>query len=211
MILKVINYLDTIPPLIILLFPKTNKGLRGSFIYWFLVIQLVFNLTSNIIDELDGNNHYLYHANCFLSFITLSLYYKKSFNSTRSARNIFVVGILFSVFFFLNIFVWENIGVFNSNSFGAASFIFCSYSLFYYLSLLREPGKTNVAYSKNFWLNTGIFTYYTANFFIFLTFNRLTEKELPLLALIWRIHNLIFLIMCIYIFIGALCRESQAK
>ena len=210
-LIKLINYLDTLPPLIILLFALYNKGLRGSFIFHFLVIQLVCNLGSNILNELDWPNLYMYHINCLLSFYALSLFYIRLFKTPTTKRTISIVAIIFTGFFLYNIYIWESIEVFNSNSLGMASFILCAYALSYYLKLFKSSAEDNILTSADFWFNTGIFSYYTINFFIFLTYNKLTQEKLPLLRIIWQLHNIIFLIMCIYIFIGSLCKRSLEK
>ena len=210
-LIKLINYLDTLPPLIILLFALYNKGLRGSFIFHFLVIQLACNLGSNILNEFDWPNLYLYHLNCLLSFYALSLFYIRLFKTAATKKTISIVAIIFTGFFLYNIYIWESIEVFNSNSLGMASFILCGYALFYYLRLFKSSAEDNILTSANFWFNTGIFSYYTINFFIFLTYNKLTQEKLPMLRIIWQLHNVIFLIMCIYIFIGTLCKRSPEK
>lgn len=209
--LKLISFLDTLPPLVILLLPKSNKGLRGSFIFYYVSIQLFFNLTANILNQINWHNLYLYHLNCYFSFIVLSLFFKQLFNTILSEKIIYWIAIIYTLFFFYNIFSWEGMEVFNSNTFGLASFILCGYSLHYYLKLFQEPGKENISKSPSFWFNTAIFSYYTANFFIFLTYNKLTHDSPPLLIIIWQLHNIIFLIMCIYIFIGSLCKQSMEK
>lgn len=210
LLIKFVNYLDTLPPLVILLFSWHNKGLRGSFIFHYLVVQLAFNLGSNIINEFRGNNLYLYHLNCLFSFFALSLFYNKLFNNKRIKIAIWIVAIFFSLSFVLSL-QWESVLVFNSNTSGLLSFIFCGYSLYYFLTLYKKPTKENISRSRNFWFNTGIFSYYTINFFIFLTYNKLTQDKPPLLMIVWQLHNIIFLIMCIYFFIGILCKQSPEK
>ena len=211
LLINLINYLDTLPPLVILLIALNNKGLRGSFIFHFLVIQLVFNLSANILNEMNWQNLYLYHLNCIFSFFALSLFYYQLFNTKNIRVAIIVINCGYTIFFFFNMFNWERIYVFNSNTFGAASFILCAYALFYYLKLFKSPAEDNILQSANFWFNTGIFSYYTINFFIFLTYNRLTAENLTQISIIWQLHNIIFLIMCIYLFIGTLCKQSQEK
>lgn len=206
--LKLISFLDTLPLLVILMLPKSNRGLRGSFIFYFLLVQLSFNLGANILNQLNLHNLFLYHTNCLLSFLILSAFYKTLFNSKISARIILATAIIFSLFFFYSIMMWEDANVFNSNTFGLASFILCGYSLYYYLRIFKNPAKEPISSSQNFWFNTGIFSYYTANFFIFLTYNKLTHDKAPLLTLVWQIHNIIFLIMCVYFFIGSLCSKT---
>lgn len=210
-LIKLLNYLDTIPLLILLLVAKNNKALRGSFILYYIIIQLFFNLSANILNELGWKNLYLYHLNCLFSFYALSLFYFQLFNTKQLSRLIAAVAVIFTAIFFFNIYKWESVMVFNSNTFGVASFILCAYALYYYLQLYKNPQPVNLAKSSNFWFNTGIFSYYTISFFIFLTYHKLTEEKAPLLRIVWKLHNFIFLIMCIYFFIGILCKRSRVK
>jgi hypothetical protein len=207
----VINYLDTFPPLVILLVALNKKTLRGSYIFDFLAIQFICNLGANILNEFNWHNLFMYHLNCISSFVALSLFYIRLFNTRTSKMVIKVVGIIFTIFFFYDILKLEHIDVFNSNTFGLASFILCAYALFFYLKIFKSTPEDNILKSANFWFNTGIFSYYTINFFIFLTYNKLTHEKPPLLIIIWQLHNAIFLIMCVYLFIGTLCKRSQEK
>lgn len=210
-LIKLLNYLDTIPLLVLLLVAKNDKTLRGSSILYYIIIQLIFNLSANILNEFGWKNLYLYHLNCLFSFYALSVFYSQLFNTKQLLRGIAGVAFIFTVLFFYNIYKWESVMVFNSNTFGIASFILCAYALYYYLQLYKNPNPVNLARSRNFWFNTGIFSYYTITFFIFLTYQKLTEEKAPLLRIVWKLHNFIFLIMCIYFFIGILCKRSQVK
>ncbi len=211
LLVKLINYLDTLPPLILILFAINNKVLRGSVIFYYLIIQFLFNLSANILNELDWPNLYLYHLNCLFSFYALSYFYFKLLNTKKSQKIITWVAVAYTLFFFYNIFLLERVNVFNSNSFGLASFILCGFALYYYLKLFKSPTKENISKSPNFYFNTGIFSYYTINFFIFLTYNKLTEGQDPLVYLVWKVHNIVFFIMCIYFFTGALCKRVWDK
>jgi len=210
-LVKLINYLDTLPPLVILLLALNNKVLRGSFIFYYLLIQFTFNLSANILNEFGLPNLYFYHFNCLFSFFALSLFYIGLLNTKKSKITIIIVSFLYTLFFFYNIFVLEGLNDFNSNTFGLASFILCAYALFYYLKIFRTIAEDNILNSANFWFNTGIFSYYTINFFIFLTYNKLTQDKQPLIGIIWQLHNVIFLIMCICLFVGTLCKPLEEK
>ena len=211
LLVKLLNYLDTLPPLAIILYVLYKRRLRGSFILYFLIIQFIFNLSANVLNEFNYKNLYLYHFNCLFSFLALSLFYNQLFDTQKTRLVIFSIAVVFSFIFFLNMYVWEGVQVFNSNSFGLASFILCGYALYYYLQLFKNPSRENIVTSRDFWFNTGIFSYYTINFFIFLTYKKLTQDKTPLLTIVWQVHNVIFLIMCIYFFIGSLCKISQEK
>lgn len=68
------------------------------------------------------------------------------------------------------------------------------------MRITREPA---------FWFVTGFFIYYSAAFIIFISYSILTQQQKIDVNLLWRLHNLIFFIMCVYITVGYLCNTSQ--
>jgi hypothetical protein len=94
-----------------------------------------------------------------------------------------------------------------------ASFLLVTYCLIYYLEKLKFPATDKITKSANFWFVTGILTYYSGCFFIFITFKNLTLTQHISngIILIWRIHNVIFMIMFVYFFIGMLCKPYPVK
>lgn len=67
------------------------------------------------------------------------------------------------------------------------------------------PGK-----KPEFWYVAGIFSYYTCSFLVFITFDYLANKGLPV-GRLWRFHNVIMLVLCIYFSKGILCLEQRKK
>jgi len=211
---KIFVYLDTVSPILLFLFSlKQSKEVwRRDFILWFILIQAFLNTIAIIYDQvLLENNLFIYHINCIASFIVLSFFFKATFKQEKISDYTKPLILIFFVFYFIDLVWGDGIGSFNSNTYGFASFILVGYCLIYYLKKLLNPVTTNIAYTRSFWYVTGIFTYFSGSFVIFLSYNYLTALEIEKLHLLWMLHNFIFLIMCIYIFIGLLCKPSPVK
>lgn len=207
-------YLDTISPLILLffIFFKKNEDWRRDYILWYILVQAILNSIAIIYDQiLIRNNLYIYDLNCILSFILLSLFFHSVFKAEHVRDITKLILAFFIVFFLANLYWGDGLNTFNSITYGVASFILVVYCFFYYLKKLKNPVTSNIAKSRIFWYVTGIFTYYSGSFFIFITYSYLTLQKIEKVGLLWRLHNFIFLLMCIYLFIGLLCKPLPEK
>jgi hypothetical protein len=214
MLRLVLIYLDSISPLLLLALAlrSGNVAWRRDFIFWFIVAQVLFNGVAIVLDQgYDLPNQFLYHANCAISFGLLSLYFAQHLHLRRKNQILTVVFLLFGGFFLLNLLWWEDINSFNSNTYTLASFILVTYCFLYYLENLRHPTSARISKTPDFWFVTGIFTYYTSCSFIFFTYRYLSQHHNKELGLLWQIHNVVFLVMCVYLSLGILCKPSREK
>jgi hypothetical protein len=208
------NYLDSLAPAVLLILVLVKRiDFRHDYVVHFIAVQFLCNFLASVLGDLldHDNNLYVYHLNCFVSFVLLSLHFRQVFRNVTYQKATLVILIMFVGFFLLNVSLWEDLFVFNSNSFAVASFLITSYSLMYYLENLTNPPRENMVHSRVFWYTTGLFTYYTCSFFIFITYRRLTQNNISDTAILWRIHNVVFLIMCVHLFIGILCKPLPEK
>lgn len=213
--LKLISsHLDSVPPLLLLLFALWSGKVawRRDYIFWFIVAQAFFNSFAGILDlGLNRPNLFLYHANCAVSFFILSLYFAQSLQIKIKKQIFTSVFLLFTAFFLLNLVLWEGINSFNSNTYSLASIILVTYCLLYYLEELMHPGSSYISKARDFWYVTGIFTYYAGASGIFITYRYLTQHRIISDGTLWMLHNGVFLIMCVYFLVGILCKPSQER
>ncbi len=206
--------LDVISPLLLLVFAiLVNRSRPGrDYMIWFIAAQAGLNTIAYVLDQiLLKSNLPLYHLNCLVSFLILSAYFSTILHFRKARFMLSVVLALYLVFFFINLMLWENIWSFNSNSFSIASLILVTYCFLFYLEKLIHPATTNMAESRDFWYVTGIFTYYAGSFVIFATYRKFTQLNVQHLGVLWQAHNIIFLILCLYLFKAILCKPSQEK
>jgi hypothetical protein len=210
----ILKYLDLISPLALLLFIFfTNKVfVRRNYIFWFLIWQTIFNGTAIVLDKLlHKPNLYIYHINCIVSFFVLTQYFSNILTFKKGRFTTLFILIIFIILFIYSLTKWEHLDTFNSTTFGLASFIITTYCLLYYLQNILDPTRGNITESRDFWHVTGLFTYYAGSFFIFLTYSRLAQYGTQNLGVLWLIHNVLLLIMCLYLFKGFTCKSSQEK
>ena len=214
MLNELLKSLDVISPLLLLICIHTSKKIvvRRDFFYWFIVTQAVLNNYAYILDQhLDKDNLYVYHINCAISFLIISEYFQNLLSIRKIKLVISFILLFFIVFYIVNVFLWEDFNTFNSNSLGLASFIIILYCFLYYREQIIHPATKKIIKSRNFWYVTALFTYFSSSFFIFITYRYLTQSGVHNLGILWKIHNVFFFIMSVYIFIGFLCQPSQKK
>jgi hypothetical protein len=207
------KFLDTIPPVTLVLYALiSSKAGWRDFIFWFLLLQAGLNTAANILEHFyDMNNLYLYHVNCILSFLLISGYFIGILTYSYAKPLLLTVMGLFLIFAVVNILFWEGLDNFNSNTYSVASFFIVAYCLLYYYQKLTNPATMSIFESRDFYYVTGLLTYFTSCFFIFVSYRKLTQEDVSNLGLLWMIHNVVFLIMCIYFLIGFLCKPSPQR
>ena len=91
-----------------------------------------------------------------------------------------------------------------------ASFVITAYCLiFFYWRLVKDTKLSGLTESSFFWVIIGLFTYYTGSFFIFISYNYLIAKEFDAIGILWRFHNVLLTIFCIYTIYGLTCKDYQ--
>jgi len=207
-----IDYFDTVPPLLLLIvaFAMARQWKKDCIIYY-LWVQFIFNGYANLLNELLLDNLFVYSLSFSWSFFILSLYFAELYSSIKLKAIILSIVVIFQIYSLNYVQPATIQASFDSISFGLMGLLITVYSLLYYAKQLRNQPKENILYVPHFWFVNGIFTYYASNFFIFLTFDTLINRHYTNLSIIWRIHNVVFLVMCIYFFIGLQCRNSQGR
>ena len=209
---EAINYFDVVPPLLLLIFASAKmRWQTRDYVVYYLVIQFLFNGYATILDLLEKTNLFAYSLNFSWSFFILGFYFANLYASPFLTRLIFGFIAVYQLQSIAMLRSLEAVATFNSVSFGLISLLITIGSLFYYTRQLSGQPKENILKVSDFWYVNGIFTYYTSNFFIFLTYNTLTNRNDANIGVIWKIHNVVFLIMCVYFYIGMRCKVLPEK
>jgi hypothetical protein len=208
----ILNYIDIGAPLVALLFfmkpfQQLPRALR--YIFWFVIVQFVTNLTATIMEKLGITNYSVYLVNIILSFVILSIMFYEIGN--QFIKKIFpFTSLLFVWFATTSIANGDGIGTYNSAISASASFIITAYCLiFFYWRLVRDAKYSGLTNSAFFWIIIGVFTYYTGSFFIFISYKYLIVREASIIGILWRFHNLLLTIFCIYTIYGLTCKNYQ--
>jgi len=192
-------------PLSVLLFRRQQPvSLRPVVIY--LWLGFLINVGIDIImainvylDRAALSNNPLYNIHSVVRFGCFSLYFihlqKNSF--TRLKRFLGLLGIAFLA---VNFIFFENF--FNANSFSGSlltveAYLLLVYCMLYYLAELKDD--ENPFNGPHFWVITGLAIYLVINFFVFLFYMPMLNVNIHLAVNIWNIHNIAFIIFCVFI------------
>lgn len=210
-IITILNYIDVGAPLLTLLFfikPLKKLSRELLYIFAFVCIQFVCNLTASILDTgFKITNYPVYAANIVLSFMVLSMMFYYVFNN-RIRRLIILASVLFAACTVFSIGRGDGIYSYNSIVSALAGFIITAYSLiFFYWKLVSDKRMTGLTNSTFFWVVIGLFTYYTGSFFIFISYNYLIVSGEGVVGILWRFHNLLLAVFCFYTIYGLTCKK----
>jgi hypothetical protein len=212
-IVTILNYIDIAAPLLTLFFflgryKKMAEELQ--YIFWFVCIQFVTNFAAILMEKIWVIPNYpAYVVNIILSFAVLSvLFYRMNSRSLKKILPPAVV--LFTAYAVYSLSNGEGISTYNGILSALASLIITACCLiFFYWKLVKDIKTSGLTNSALFWIIIGLFTYYTGSFFIFISYNYLIPKEFDSVGILWRFHNVLLTIFCIYTIYGLTCKNYQ--
>lgn len=193
-------------PVIIYLYKKPNEKYIKPVI-WYLFIALILNTISDII----GENYYTEPA--FIKAIGYNLpFYNlhsivrlflfiKFFHLINIPANKFIkkiLPILIAALVVFNFLFLNSFKDFSSNIFTIESIVLIVYCINYFLIILGADDASN-KFNSSLIIVTGIAVYESVCFPIFLFYHLLTNKFNDYAAGIWNVHNIMYIILCLFI------------
>ena len=193
-------------PLVILLFRRQQPAtLKPVIIY--LWIAFILNLSIDIITAIniyhhnfDLSNNTLYNIHSVVRFVCFSLYFiqlpQTSFDKFKKLLTVvFLIFVVINFGFFENFFNFDS---FSGNLLATEAYLLLIFCMLYYLSELKDDSK-NLFNGSDFWVVTGLSIYVVVNFFVFLFYLPMIDVDLDLAVNIWNVHNIAFIIFCVFI------------
>lgn len=211
-IVTILNYIDVAAPLVTLFFfikPFSRLSRELRYIFWFVVVQFVTNAGADLMEALKTQNYTAYAVNIIFSFAILSLlFYDLRIPLIR--KIVPPASAIFALVAIVSLVRGDGIATYNSIISALASFIITAYSLiFFYWRLVRDTRHSGLTEHAFFWITIGIFTYYTGSFFIFISYKYLIDRDFDSVGILWRFHNVLLTIFCIYTIYGVTCKNYQ--
>ena len=211
-IITILNRIDIAAPFLALLFfikpyKLLSKELR--YIFWFVFVQFITNVLAIVLETFKLANYSVYAVNIILSFGILSaLFYR--FNIASIKKLVPVATLIFLICTIISLANGDGIETYNSIVSAVASFVITAYCLiFFYWRLVKDTTLSGLTDHAIFWIIIGIFTYYTGSFFIFISYKYLIDREFDSVGILWRFHNVLLTIFCIYTIYGLTCKDYQ--
>ena len=191
-------------PLLVLLFHRRQPDcLKPVIVY--LWLALLLNITIDLIWILKKylpywlqSNNPVYNIQSVVRLACFSVFFIRLPQSQFVGFRRILAGISV-VFIIINFSLFENF--FNpkhldGNLLSAEAYILLAYCMQYYLAELRDDSK-DFTNEPNFWVVTGLSIYVVVNFFVFLFYIPMYNKDGNLADKIWDVHNVAFILFCI--------------
>lgn len=193
-------------PLIILIVRRRQPAHVKPLIVY-LWLALFINVVIDVIMAINiatpgsrlSNNPY-YNLHSLARFACFTIYFIQlpplSFITLKKYLALFsILFILCNFLFFDNFFNHDH---FSSNLFVTEAYLLLIYCMQYYLAELKRDDD-DIFKGPDFWIVTGLGIYVVVNFFVFLFYLPMLNINLPLATSIWNVHNIAFIILCIFI------------
>lgn len=210
---QVIDNLDSISPLIVLLYVLSFRKLRGDniFVFYYVLMQFLLNLFSSIKSFINPtyNNIWIYQLNALLSLIILTIFFQKT---NPYAKNVYAKAMnLLFIILVCSIICYEKQDAFNSISYSSVSIIITFFCLYYYWYLMKETPTQSLRQNPIFFFVTGLLIYYSTNILTFATYHTLTIDNVATnsIAILWKFHNFMLTVLCIFLLKGFACITSS--
>lgn len=197
-------------PLSFLLLKKMKKD-QVKEIKAYLWIALFLNVIIVVISFLPDytdtgrlpfllqNNTIEYNIHSVVRVIAFTLFFMRISNDKRNLQKKILLGI-FLLLALINFTFFESpIALFSSRLFTLEAIVLLFFCIYYYLSSIAQERTVKIASQPAFWIITGLSIYEAVNFFIFLLFTYLVKNYTVFAQHIWNIHNISFIILCIFI------------
>ena len=107
----------------------------------------------------------------------------------------FIINFIIYFIFFDSFFNTQHI---SSDLMTGEAFFLLFFCMLFYLSLMKEE-NSSYKYRNDFWVVTGLSIYMVVNFFLFLFYNPLLDKNAQLAEDIWNVHNIAYVIFILLI------------
>jgi hypothetical protein len=212
---KIIDSDDAYMPLLalcsyLLLWKKIGKQEAMLLIY--LIINILFGVVTNVMGFYHINNLLLYHFYTLFEQWFVSWYLISKITRKKSSRIYFSMNIGFTIFWIIDIALWEPLNTFNSNTAVISDLILLFLCMYYILDLVKKDEVLYFQKLPSFWIINGFLIYSALSMLIFAIYNYYIIMNIP--AEGEKVFNLMHIsvpVKYILISIGLLCYRNRTK
>lgn len=201
-----------IPLAFMLIYKNETPYLRPIriFVWVFLFLNLFIDIIANKKEKLGitendflWNNNFVYNITSIIRFFIFgwffnALHQKFLLSVKKLTPYIFIIFVLANFVFFQN-FIPQGYEPFSSRLLATEGGLILFYCLQYFIYLIREDKTAHIRLQPGFWVVTGLSIYMAASFFIFLFYEYLAKNYPKFADAIWDVHNITFILLCIFI------------
>lgn len=198
--------LDVIAPFlaIVYLFINHARSFSNRTLFAFVMVQFSLNVLSAFLQDKQINNLWVYHLNCVATHILFSIYFVRVF------RTKWLVGcglFLFGLCYVFLVYRIQPRTVFPSYSYALSSFVLVIYALILLNKVINEIPTFHILSLKEFWLISGVLTYFGSAFLIFISYHYLSEVAPKQVYILWQVHNVFLGLSCAVFIKATTCKQ----
>lgn len=142
------------------------------------------------------SNNFLYNIASIARLVCFLWFFQRLEFQPFKIRNYQTAG--FALLLVIINFFFEPFNEFSSFAFSLESIILLTYSIAYFLFLIKSD-ELRTGFDAPLFILTGIAIYEAANFFIFLFHKALLIENSQFAVAIWKLSNVYFIIFCLYL------------
>jgi hypothetical protein len=194
-----------IPIFILIRYKRFNRFLNP--VAYYIIIAFFINLlidimwkfaTPLIAHGLPYDNNFLYNTHSILRFLLFSWFVLK-LKPPLEGGKLKIIPIVFLILIVINFVFFDSFKKFSSTLLAGEAAFLLFYCFKYYFNLLQDDKPFSYRIEPVFWVITGLCIFNIISFFIFLFYNRLNQVDEQFAVSIWDIHNISYIIFCIFL------------
>lgn len=180
----------------------------------FLLVFLLLNIFQDVLwkfrkefnleqGDFLWNNNFIYNIGSVIRLFLFAWFFillqQRFMHRLKNIIPFAFLAFLLVNFIFFENFIPQGMETFSSRLLATESAILLFYCLQYFIFLILDEKQTKPRQQPGFFVVVGLSIYMGANFFIFLLWEYLVSKTEDFALGIWDVHNITFIILCIFI------------
>lgn len=191
-ILRYLSILSPIFPVILLLTIKSKRTKIINILTSVVLVSFLSDIIGFIMVNNRLNNSAVSNTYFVIQFFLLMYFYSLQVSNKKL---VYIAVILFTVFFTINTIFVQPFNTYQSWLRVAGAITFIGYSIGYYLQMLRTMPPVDPFHFYPFWINSGIYYYFSFNLFLFLitnyVFTHMSNEEIKAFRGFHNFNNII--------------------
>ena len=204
---------DMYMPLIalcIFIFMRNKILKRESLLFIYLLINVVFAAVTDFMGYYHINNLALYHFYTLFEQWFISYYIIKKIIEKNSSAFYIIINTAFTFFWLLNIYFFEPLNVFNSNTAVISNLLILLFCMYFMLNLSKSEQILFFQKFPPFWIISGFLVYSALSILIFSIYKYYTIQNLTLEGNeVWSLMHITIVAKFVMISFGLLCYKKS--
>ncbi len=201
------GYSDTYMPLLallvyIVLWKRIDK--REMILFFYLIFCfLVFGM-SNVLGTRRIHNLFLYHLFSLGELLTIA-YYIIRVVLKKKPLYFWLIASGYSVFFVVNIVLWESLDTFNSNSAALSNLILLILAMYYMLQLSKSKEILHFQKLPSFWIVSAFLIYCSVSALVLIVYKSFAGDTNAEGIKVWTVMLIAAILKFVFLSVGLLC------